>query len=95
MSAIPRILHQTWKTREVPERFRGYVASWRRHHPDWEYRLWTDADNDDFIRTRYPDFLGTFRASTSTSSRRTGPRAGIFLLPRRTASPSASSTRPR
>ena len=20
-------------------------ASWRRLHPDWEFRLWTDADN--------------------------------------------------
>ncbi len=26
-------------------------------HPDWEYRLWTDTDNRQFIATHYPDFL--------------------------------------
>ena len=33
------------------------AASWKRNHPGWEYRLWTDKQNREFIRTRYPDFL--------------------------------------
>ena len=33
------------------------AESWRRNHPGWEYRLWTDTQNREFIRTRYPDFL--------------------------------------
>ena len=57
---IPRILHQTWKDSEVPEVFSEYVASWRSCHPDWEYRLWTDELNREFIAAHYPWFLATY-----------------------------------
>ena len=59
---IPRIIHQTWKTEDVPDRWRPYQASWRRAHPDWEYRLWTDAANRDLIARLYPWFLPTYDA---------------------------------
>lgn len=59
--AIPRILHQTWKTYEVPEEWWDCVNSWKRHHPDWEYRLWTDDAGEDFVARHYPDFLATFQ----------------------------------
>lgn len=59
---IPRILHQTWKNTEVPARFAEAQESWRRHHPDWEYRFWTDADLDDFVQRQYPQMYGLFRA---------------------------------
>ncbi|KAI8475293.1 MAG: nucleotide-diphospho-sugar transferase [Monoraphidium minutum] len=59
---VPRILHQSWKTREVPARFRGFVASWRALNPGWRHVLWTDADNRRLAARRYPWFLGTFDA---------------------------------
>ena len=40
---IPRIIHQTWKSRDIPKHLRGYQESWLHKHPDWEYRLWDDA----------------------------------------------------
>jgi UDP:flavonoid glycosyltransferase YjiC (YdhE family)/glycosyltransferase involved in cell wall biosynthesis len=54
---IPRIIHQTWKTHEVPAEWQAYQASWRQHHPDWEYRFWTDAELRAFIAERYAWFL--------------------------------------
>ena len=40
---IPRILHQVWVGPDpMPQEFQDYRESWRRHHPDWEMRLWTD-----------------------------------------------------
>lgn len=50
-AAIPRIIHQIWLGGPVPTEVQGWMESWKRHHPDWEYRLWTDAniptmDND-------------------------------------------------
>jgi mannosyltransferase OCH1-like enzyme len=30
---------------------------WKKHHPDWEYRLWTDEDNRNYIKTNYPEYL--------------------------------------
>jgi mannosyltransferase OCH1-like enzyme/glycosyltransferase involved in cell wall biosynthesis len=54
---IPRIIHQTWKTRDVPAEWQAYQASWRQHHPDWEYRFWTDAELRAFIAAHYAWFL--------------------------------------
>ena len=46
---ITRILHQSWKSRELPAHFKHWQGSWRANHPGWEYRLWTDQDNRDLV----------------------------------------------
>lgn len=54
---IPRIIHQTWRTRHVPERWNRTVESVRRHNAlQFEYRLWTDDDIHEFVREKQPDF---------------------------------------
>ncbi len=47
-SRIPKIIHQIWLGSQLPEKFKKWQASWKAHHPDWEYKLWTDADVDSF-----------------------------------------------
>jgi hypothetical protein len=59
---IPPILHQTWKDDAVPQRFAAYVESWKRHHPAWEHRLWTDADLAILVDTRYPQYRDLFHS---------------------------------
>lgn len=54
---IPRVIHQTWKDHEVPERFLGAQRSWREAHPEWEYRFWTDEDLARLVRERAPELL--------------------------------------
>ena len=54
---IPRIIHQTWKDNEVPAEWLQAAESWKTHHPDWEYRLWTDNDNLQLVRKHYPNLL--------------------------------------
>lgn len=39
---IPKIIHQIWLGSPFPKRFKHYQESWQKHHPDWEYKLWTD-----------------------------------------------------
>lgn len=58
--SVPRVIHQTWKTESIPPLYQTYVESVRAHHPEWEHRLWTDADNLRFIDERFPWFLETF-----------------------------------
>ena len=42
---IPRIVHQIWLGSNCfPERAEPWRASIKKHLPDWEYRLWTDAE---------------------------------------------------
>lgn len=55
--AIPKIIHQTWKQAAIPEEYKSYVNSVRKHNPGHKYRLWTDTDNRELIRTQYPWFL--------------------------------------
>ena len=57
---IPKIVHLTWKTKTIPEKFKRTIQSWRRTNPEWELKLWTDEDNRNYIANNYPDFLTTF-----------------------------------
>jgi inositol phosphorylceramide mannosyltransferase catalytic subunit len=56
---IPRVIHRVWLGPDpVPEVFDQYAESWRRHHREWEVRLWRDEDlpelssQSEFERTR-------------------------------------------
>lgn len=41
---IPKIIHYCWFGHgEMPELVKQCIASWHKHMPDWEYRLWTEA----------------------------------------------------
>jgi mannosyltransferase OCH1-like enzyme len=42
---IPRVIHQIWIGPDpLPEDHRLWIETWRRHHPEWEHRLWTEED---------------------------------------------------
>jgi len=59
VALIPKKIHQIWIGGEVPEKFRGWMTTWQEKHPDWEYKLWTDADIETFP-FQYPETF--FRA---------------------------------
>lgn len=59
---IPRIIHQTWKNKEIPEEWKDCVQSWKAFNPEYTIKLWTDADNRQFIMEYYPEFLSVFDA---------------------------------
>jgi mannosyltransferase OCH1-like enzyme len=59
---IPKIIHQTWKTDQVPKKWLPFVATVRELNPDWQYKLWTDEDNDEFVKREYPEFYNIFRS---------------------------------
>lgn len=64
---IPRIIHQTWKTAELPE-----TGDWRKAaklchklHPEsagWQHILWTDESARNFIKQFYPGVLSVYDA---------------------------------
>ena len=41
---IPKTIHQIWIGGPLPEKYKKIQATWKAMHPDWEYKLWTDAD---------------------------------------------------
>ena len=56
----PRILHQTWKTTDIPDHLQAYVDSCKTIHPEYQYRLWTDRDLKEFIHSHYPQFAKAY-----------------------------------
>ncbi|KAI9001074.1 nucleotide-diphospho-sugar transferase [Trametes punicea] len=57
---VPRIIHQTWKTETLPDKWTNVSQGCRDMMPDYEYMLWTDAGARDFIAEHYAWFLDTF-----------------------------------
>jgi mannosyltransferase OCH1-like enzyme len=59
---IPKIIHQTWKNKNIPSYWKKYHESWKKNFPEKEYKhiLWTDADNEKFIKENYNWFYNTF-----------------------------------
>ena len=49
-----------WKNHDTPALCAPYMHSWKHHHPDWEYRFWTDDDILELITTHYEWFLETY-----------------------------------
>jgi mannosyltransferase OCH1-like enzyme len=82
---IPKIIHQialeprarpsTW-----PASWKQCHASWKRLHPDFEHRLWTDHDLDWFMRTEYPAHYSMYRSYDGYIKRADAAR--FFLLHR-------------
>ncbi len=60
--AIPKVLHQTWKTRQLPAEFAGFHRSWQCCHPDWQFRIYDDADCRQLVAAHYPTLLGLYDA---------------------------------
>jgi len=62
MTPVPKIVHQTWKTKDVPTAWQPYQQAWLRFCEEYhyEYKLWTDEDNRNLIQTDFPWFLEKF-----------------------------------
>ncbi len=59
-SPIPRLIHQTWKSRDLPPEFQALQCSWIDRNPGFEYRFWTDEDIGRFIAEEHPALLPVF-----------------------------------
>jgi mannosyltransferase OCH1-like enzyme len=58
---IPKLIHQTAPTANVPEKWKAFQSRLQALHPDWTYHLWTDDENLAFVRRHYPDFLDIYQ----------------------------------
>ena len=61
---IPKIIHQTWKTKTVPEKWKESVDSCKQLHADFQHIIWTDKDMEKFVKEEYPDFYKTYKSYT-------------------------------
>ncbi len=57
---IPKVVHFTWKTKTLTRFAQRIWREWEKTHPDWELRLWDDADIRALVEQDYPQHLATF-----------------------------------
>ena len=55
-ASVPKLIHQSWSSRELPPKFQTWSDTWRSNHPDWEWVLWTDQDNKALVDRYFPWF---------------------------------------
>lgn len=77
----PKLLHQSWKDKDLPPKFQRWSQTCRRMNPDWEYVLWTDKDNLALVKKFLPWFKKPYRELTSEIYRADSVRnayVGVF-----------------
>ena len=59
---IPKIIHQTYKSTELPPVYKQCQETVLKLHPDFEYRFYTDEDMDRVVREEAPEYYEAFSA---------------------------------
>jgi len=54
---IPKIIWQTFKTKNLKPFIKKYQDTWIKNNPDFEYRFYDDNDIIVFIKKEYPEYL--------------------------------------
>lgn len=57
--AIPKIIHQTYKSQTLPQEIEPIVAQLKALNPTWEYRFYTDDDILNYIKTHFDEKILT------------------------------------
>ena len=61
---IPKIIHQTWKTSDIPDQWKEATKSCKQYNKDYKYILWTHAKMDQFVKKNFPEFYNTYKSYT-------------------------------
>lgn len=56
---IPKIIMQTYKTRELPDKWKPSQIAIKKYLPDFEYHILSDQDIKDFFAKHFPWYLPT------------------------------------
>jgi mannosyltransferase OCH1-like enzyme len=59
---IPKIIHQTAKTKDLSWEERQLIRHNSKLLPGWEIHLWDDADNEKMIGDHFPEYIDKFRS---------------------------------
>lgn len=55
---FPKKIFQTWKEKEIKNaRLALWQQTWQQKNPLYEYTIWDDSDNRNFIKSHFPSFL--------------------------------------
>jgi mannosyltransferase OCH1-like enzyme len=58
---IPKIIHQTWKNKQIPDEWNHAVESCKKINSHYKYILWTDETMKNFVKKEYPEFYNIYK----------------------------------
>jgi len=77
---IPKKIFQTWKEKNIKNKIlKSWQDSWKTENPTFEYTLWTDEENRQFIEKEFPHFL-SFYDSYDVNIKRVDAVRYFYLL---------------
>ena len=59
---IPKIVHQTYMTEDLPKNYDIWRKECMKINPGWEFKLWTDEDNENLIKNDYPHLYDLYKS---------------------------------
>lgn len=70
---IPKLFHSVWVGDPIPPVLNDYIATWRRVHPYWGHRIWTEDElsgwlvNQDLFddAEKHTEHVGQFRSDVA------------------------------
>jgi mannosyltransferase OCH1-like enzyme len=51
---VPRVIFQTWETKDFSPEFQAIVDKWKEMNPSYKYFLYDRLEREEFIRTHFP-----------------------------------------
>lgn len=57
---IPRLIHQTYKSNDVPEAARRMMSTWTAVNPSWQTRFYDDAACVAFVESEFPEYYDAY-----------------------------------
>jgi len=60
-SKIPRIIIQTWKDDDPPQKYFKDIESFRKINPNFKYLFFTDEHIENFLQQYYPEYYETYK----------------------------------
>ena len=57
---IPKLIIQTWKDNNVPEKYRELLKKIRENNKEFNYMFYTDENIKTFMENHYPEYVGLF-----------------------------------
>jgi mannosyltransferase OCH1-like enzyme len=62
---IPKIFHHCWLgPKPLPSEFKFDIATWKKLHPDWEFKFWTESNIPPLINQELYDNADTYSERT-------------------------------
>ncbi|XP_064630918.1 uncharacterized protein LOC135489475 [Lineus longissimus] len=58
---VPKIIHQTYRSKDIPNAYKGCIKSCLSLNQNWTYMFWTDDDGLRLVRDHYPKYLSLIK----------------------------------